>query len=184
MGEQTNDITQELALLLTLSGADFSRLVEKIACRTEFRPLENERGILSAIGDQSEDYDNLLRAARRAVGHGYRVFLLPNPKGIRTADLILERKGIFRLYDVKTIQGKASVMNRLMESVGQSNRVLLNLATDYNGTALARCINKYFERNTNAVEVMVFKGNKALMVTRRSVIAKNFITTFCRLYYK
>ena len=75
-------------------------------------------------------------------------------------------------------------MNRLMESVGQSNRVLLNLATDYNGTALARCINKYFERNTNAVEVMVFKGNKALMVTRRSVIAKNFITTFCRLYYK
>ena len=51
-------------------------------------------------------------------------------------------------------------MNRLMESVGQSNRVLLNLATDYNGTALARCINKYFERNVNAVEVMVFKGNK------------------------
>jgi hypothetical protein len=75
-------------------------------------------------------------------------------------------------------------MNRLLESVGQSNRVLLNIASDYNGTSLARCINKYFERNANAVEVLVFKGNKLLSITRRTVIAKNFITTFCRLYYK
>ena len=184
MEEQTNDIAQELALLHILSGANFSQQVEKIACRAEFRAVEGEHDIFSAVGEQSEDYENLLRAARRAVMHGYRVFLLPNPKGLRTADFIFERKGIFRLYDLKTIQGKASVMNRLLESVGQSNRVLLNLTTDYNGTSLARCIIKYFERNSNAVEVLVFKGNKLLSITRRTVIAKNFITTFCRLYYK
>ena len=33
MGEHSDDITQELALLHTLSGADFSRQVEKIAQR-------------------------------------------------------------------------------------------------------------------------------------------------------
>jgi len=184
MGEQMNDISRELALLHILSGADFARQVERIARRNEFIPVAGEVDIFTTGGDKNEDYSNLLRAARRAVEHGYRVYLLPNPKGIRTADFILERKGIFRIYDLKTIQGKASVMNRLLESVGQSNRVLLNLATDYNGTSLARGINKYFERNANAVEVLLFKGNKLLSITRRTVIAKNFVTTFCRLYYK
>lgn len=99
-------------------------------------------------------------------------------------DFIFERKGIFRLYDLKTIIGKASVMNRLLESVGQSNRVLLNMVTEYNGTSLGRCINKYFERNPYAVEVLLFKRNKVISITRRTVAAKNFISTFCRLYYK
>jgi hypothetical protein len=183
MGEN-NDIAHELALLHMLSGADYARQVERIARRSEFHPIDSKCDVYSVGGEQSEDYENLLRAAKRATEHGYRVFLLPNPKGTRTADFILERKGIFRLYDLKTIQGKASAMNRLLESVGQSNRVLLNIASDYNGTSLARCINKYFERNANAVEVLVFKGNKLLSITRRTVIAKNFITTFCRLYYK
>lgn len=75
-------------------------------------------------------------------------------------------------------------MNRLLESIGQSYRILLNLATTYNGTALARCINKYFERNASAVEVLIFKGNKVMSVTRRTIADKNFIGTFCRLYYK
>ena len=65
------------------------------------------------------------------------------------------------LYDLKTIQGKSSVMNRLKESVGQANHVLLNMSADYNATALARCIKKYFELNPLAMEVMLFKGGKA-----------------------
>ena len=37
------------------------------------------------------------------------------------------RKGFTRMYDLKTISGKASVSNRLAESVGQTNRVILNM---------------------------------------------------------
>ena len=105
-------------------------------------------------------------------------------EGIRTADFIFERKGIYRTYDLKTIQGKASVMNRLQDSIGQSNRVLLHITTNYNGTALARSINKYFERNVRAVEVLIFKGTKVLTITNRTIKDKHFIGTFCRLYYK
>jgi len=62
---------------------------------------------------------------------------MPNPKSIRTADFIFERKGIFKMYDLKTIQGKGSVFSRLVESIGQVNHVLLNMATDYDSRLLA-----------------------------------------------
>ena len=85
---------------------------------------------------------------------------------------------------MKTIHGKSSVLNRLMESVGQTNHVLLNIATDYQPMALARSIKKYFERNPNAVQVLIFKGNKLMSVTRKTLEDKNFVATFAKLYIK
>ena len=113
-----------------------------------------------------------------------RQYILPNPKGIKTADFILVQHGIYKMYDLKTIQGKASVMSRLKESVGQSNHVLLNMATDYNASALARCIKKYFELNPLAMEVMLFKGSKVIVVTPKSVKDKRFFNTFTKRYNK
>ena len=84
------------------------------------------------MGEQSADYDNLLNAARKAVEHGYRVYILPNPNGIRTPVFIFEKRGNYKTYDLKTIMGKSSAGNRLLESIGQSNRVLLNITADYN----------------------------------------------------
>ena len=74
---------------------------------------------------------HLIYAARKAVSFGYRVFILPNPKGIRTADYIFERKGVYKIFDLKTIIGRNSVGNRLKESMGQTNSVLLNLKCSY-----------------------------------------------------
>ena len=79
-----NDITSELAKLHRLTGADYSRQVECIAKRKEFRPLATDKDIFTTGGEQSDDYDNLLLAARKAVEFGYRVYLLPNPTEIRT----------------------------------------------------------------------------------------------------
>ena len=180
----SNDIAHELLMLRSLTGIEFSHKLEQICQRKEFHPVKNEVGIYAAISEQDDDYDALISAARRAVAHGYKVFILPNPKGLRTADFIFVRKGIFRLYDLKTIQGKASVLNRLMESVGQSNHVLLNMNTDYQATALARSIKKYFERNASAVQVLIFRGNKVMSVTRKTLEDRNFVATFTKLYYK
>ncbi len=171
MDEQTNDIAQELALLHTLpSGAEFARTVERIARRSEFHPVEGELNIFSVGGEQSDDYRNLLLAARKAVEHGYRVFLLPNPKGTRSADFILERKGMYRLFDLKTIHGHSSVKNRLIESIEQSNHVLLNLNVDYNARLLAKDILAYFNANPQAVEVMIFKKGKLMSVTKSLLV--------------
>jgi hypothetical protein len=105
-------------------------------------------------------------------------------KFVNQLNFIFVRKGIYRLYDLKTIQGKASVLNRLMESIGQTNHVLLNLLTDYPATSLARSIKKYFERNTDAAQVLIFRGNKVMSVTRKTLEDRNFIATFTKLFYK
>jgi len=130
------------------------------------------------------DIASELAAARRAVELGYRVYILPNPPEMRTADFIFVRKGIYKMYDLKTIHGQASVISRLKDSIGQANHILLNMATDYNGMSLARSIKKYFELNQNALEVMIFKKNKVLEVTRKSLDDKLFLNTFRKRYNK
>ena len=177
-----SDIATELVKLHTLSGAAYSKQVERIARTGLFHPVEGEQSILSAIGEGGKDYESLLNAARKAVSHGYRVYLLPNPSGTRTPDFIFERKGTFRPYDLKTITGKASVSNRLEESIGQSNRVLINITNDYNPSLLARSIRHYFERNVDAIEVLVFKGGKSISVSRELSQSKSFYGIFMKKY--
>ena len=149
-----------------------------------FLPYKNDANILIAGGEQKSDFENLLNAARKAVSHGFRVFILPNPKGVRSADFILERKGLYKMYDLKTIQGKSSVINRLRESIGQTNRVLLNMSADYNARLLASDIKSYFEENSSANEVMIFKGNKLILVNRGLVRNTMFNRIFRKMYEK
>ena len=60
----------------------------------------------------------------------------------------------------------------------------LNMATDYNARLLALQIQKYYEWNPDAGQIMIFKGNKMLVITRRTLADRKFITTFTRLYNK
>ena len=146
--------------------------------------MEGDSNIYIIDGMQGDDYDNLLNAARKAVEHGYRVFILPNPKGVRTADYIFERKGVYKMFDLKTIQGKSSVVNRLLESVGQTNHVLLNMTTNYEPRLLAKDVQHYFKTNKEAREVLIIKGNKFLSVSRRFVEGKDYIKMFMKRYLR
>ena len=177
-----NDIATELARLHVLVGAEFVVQLKSIAARGEFRPLQNEPNIFTTGGESNEDYDNLITAARKAVELGYRVYVLPNPKGIRTADFIFEQHGIYKMYDLKTIHGKASVGNWLIESIGQTNHVLLNMNTRYNGGRLAVEIKSYFQINPQAVEVLIFKGKQVFTVKRKFALQKSFIIDFRKRY--
>ena len=180
----SRDLDVLLADLHHAKGAFFVELLKEIISYGEFRPVENENNIFFTGGERDKDYPNLLNAARKAVAQGYRVFILPNPKGIRTADFIFERKGVIGLYDLKTIQGKASVSNRLNESIGQTNRVLLNMTTDYNARLLASDIKSFFEKSKDAIEVLVFKGNKTISIKRGLVQNSAFNRLFRKLYEK
>ena len=141
----TNDIASELAKLHESRGAEYSRQVEAIALRKEFHPLDTDKDIYTTGGEKSDDYQNLLIAARKAVEFGYRVFILPNPTEIRTPDFILFKKGVYRTYDLKTVFGKTSVTGSLLDSIGQSHCVLVNITTVYNTRQLAFAIKKYFD---------------------------------------
>lgn len=178
----TNDITIELAKLHVLKGADYSRQVERIAQRGEFYPFAGEENIYVVGGETEGDFTNLLNAARKAVYHGYKVYILPNPRGVRTPDFILEQKGIYRVYDLKTIIGRNSVSNRLRESIGQANRVLLNMRCEYKAKVLALDIQPFFNISPEALEVLVFKSRKHISIKRNMAMSRQFLATFRKLY--
>ena len=182
--DRVRDIDVLLEDLTFLRGSGFINQLKEITNHPAFFPAKNETNIFITGGERAEDYDNLMNAARKAVEHGYRVFILPNPKGVRTADYIFERKGVLKMYDLKTISGQNSVDNRLSESIGQTNRVLLHMCVDYSPSSLARSIKHYFESNPDAKEALVFKGKKLLSVTRKSLEDSRFFQTFIRRYTK
>ena len=167
-----------------LRGARFVNQLKLITYYGDFHPIEGETGIFSTGGEGSEDYANLLDAARKAVEHGYRVFILPNPKGFRTADFIFERKGVYKMFDLKTIIGRNSVGNRLKESVGQSNSVLLNLKCSYGIRNITDEIKRHFEMSPNAVEVLIFFGNKQISVKRNIATSKGFLKMMMNSFRK
>ena len=153
----TNDIASELALLHTLKGSAYVNQLKTIAGRKEFHPLEEDPCIFTVGGENGEDYPFLLNAARKAVEHGYQVYILPNPRGIRTADFIFVRKGLYSIYDLKTVSGKNSVDTQ-------------------------KDIKRYFERNTDAVEVLIMKGTRTISVIREDTLGKFYIRNFMMKY--
>ena len=174
----------ELQKLRNLKGAQFINQLKQIVYYGEFHPVEGETSIFSAISEQSDDFDNLMNAAHKAVEHGYRVYILPNPRNCRTADFIFEKKGILGLYDLKTVHGKGSVETQLLDSIGQTNRVLLNMLTGYNARLLASDIKTYFESNRDAIEVLIFKGNKILTIKRGLACNPSFNRIFRKQFEK
>ena len=178
----SRDIDSILSDLQTARGAAFVTLLKEITKHPAYSVLKSDPNIYTIGGERGEDYDNLLNAARKAVEHGYRVFILPNPKGFRTADFVFERKGVYKMFDLKTITGKNSVGTRLVESIGQSNRVLLNMPTGYNTRLLAADIKTYFELNEAALEVLIFKGKSELSIYRRFVSNSRFYSEFKKTY--
>lgn len=177
-----DDIAFELARLRVLRGVEFVRQLKKVVQSGIFKPVENEKDIYAAAGSHRDDFPLLLEAARKAVAVGNIVYILPNPKGIRTADFIFESKGVYKMYDLKTITGKSSVENRLIESIDQTNRVLINVCATYNARVMAIQIKNYFNANPYALEVLIYKGKKTISVTRRFVENPLYMIQFRQKY--
>jgi len=175
------DITAELLLLKSLEGAAFGSKLKEIAARKEFRSLPDEPFVYTVGRIQDDDYLSLLMAARKAVEHGYRVFLLPNPHGVKTPDFIFERRGVYKMFDLKNISGKNIVHTRLKESIAQANRVLLNMP-QYSTRKLVHDIRKYFVKYPEAIEVLIFKGKSEISVTRRFALSQRFYFEFKKMF--
>jgi hypothetical protein len=182
--EPCRDIAVLLEDLQILHGSGFVNQLKLIAAHRAFYPIKGETDIHTTGGEGSEDYENLLNAARKAVDHGYRVFILPNPKGVRTADFIFERKGVYKMFDLKTISGKNSVGNRLKDSIGQTNCVLLHLVCDYNVRNLTQEIKRYFEMSSEVSEVLIFTGKKEISIRRNIAASKGFLKMMINSFRK
>lgn len=100
----------------------------------------------------------------------------------RTADYIFERRGVYKLFDLKNISGKSIVGSRLVESIGQANRVLLNMPPGYSTRLLAADIKSYFSYNDEVLEVLIFKGKREISIYRRFAQNPRFYAEFKKIY--
>lgn len=173
-------IAAEMEILHQLEGEVYWKKLKAITERKEFKLVE--KGIFSAAGNTDPDYIRLLDAARKATELSFQVFILPNPKGFKSADMILVRKGFYRMYDVKTITGERSISSRLDASISQSDRVLLSINVKVNPRFLADSIRHYFENNDKGKEVLLFKGGKSIVITRAEALSKSFQVRFRKTY--
>ena len=89
---------------------------------------------------------------------------------------------MYRVYDLKTVFGKSSVGESLLDSIGQCNRILIHLTRDYNTRKLAYAIIRYFQINEKALEVLIIKGGKHISVKRVIATRSDFFYTFKKLY--
>ena len=183
MLQEYEAIDVALEKLHILTGKDYLLKLREITNMKVFKELENHKNIFYTGGRSEEDLNNLLEAAEKAVRLGYTVYILPNPATTRSGDLILLRNRYIRLYELKTIIGKNSVDNRLKDSIGQSNSVLLNIASVINHYRLAKAIKDYFYYNSTAQRVLVFKNRREILIKRQS-IKSDFEKKFRGLWYK
>jgi hypothetical protein len=58
------------------------------------------------------------------------------------------------------------------------------MLTDYNARLLASDIKSYFESSRDAIEVLIFKGNKIITVKRGLACNPGFNRIFRKLYEK
>lgn len=175
-------IAAEMEALHQLEGEAYWKQLKSISERKEFKLVEKD--IFSAAGQTDPDYPRLLDVAKKAVAQGYQVYILPNPKTIRSADLILQRKGFYRMYDVKTIYSGGAIRGRLLESANQTDRVILSIKARVNPRFLANDLKFYFENIDKAKEVLVFKGGKVIVVSRATALSKGFQVRFRKAYIK
>lgn len=157
-------IAAEMEKLHELEGDAYWKQLKTITERKEFKRVED--GIFSAAGKTDHDYENLLSASRKMTRRGYTSYILPNPKGSPSADIIVVRKGVYKMYDVKTITGVNSVSNRLEESKKQTKRVLLQFQVRYDPRKLANEISGYFNSHDKSIEVMAAFGKKSVSILK------------------
>jgi hypothetical protein len=169
--------------LLESSGVEYTNTLRKIISDKAYKPIPGYKGIYAKPGAKEQpDYNNQLDAAQKAVEHGNTVYIMPNPS-VKSPDLVFVRKGTIKAYELKTLQGYGSAGTRLKTSGKQANRALLRMAVDYNARDLAKEVKKYFEKNPNGVEVLIYKGKKEFSIRRRD-LGKDFVKQFMYRYYK
>ena len=56
------------------------------------------------------------------------------------------------------------------------------MTTEYNTRRLALAIKRYFEVNSKAIEVLIFKGGKRILVKRALAANNNFLRMFIKNY--
>lgn len=151
----------------------------------DFRRSDECKDIFVTQGfENDQDGPSLMQAAKKAVEHNNKVWILPNPEGARTPDYLFQKGQSIRVYDLKRITGTGSVGTDLNNAKGQSRRFVLDITSNYSPRLLISEIKKAFENDNELTEVLIYKGKKEIVINRNYFTNRNVIKDFIRDWAK
>ncbi|MBP5724313.1 MAG: hypothetical protein J6X18_12175 [Bacteroidales bacterium] len=124
---------------------------------------------------------NNLQIAQKFVMNGYDVFLLSNPKATKSADFIIQKRNCLYYVEGKTSSGGSSLVHRFEKGAEQADRMAINFIGIPPTSKITDLIKTQFYNQKLAV-LILFKGRRMIVITRKDCFAKNFEKTFKRVW--
>ena len=130
---------------------------------------------------QTGETPNNLQIAQKFVMNGYDVFLLSNPKATKSADFIVRKRNCLYYVEGKTSSGGSSLVHRFEKGAEQADRMAINFIGIPPTSKITDLIKIQFYNQKLAV-LILFKGRRMIVITRKDCFAKNFEKTFKRVW--
>ncbi len=124
---------------------------------------------------------NNLHIAQKFVANGYDAFLLSNPKATKSADFIVRKRNCLYYVEGKTSSGGSSLVHRFEKGAEQADRMAINFIGIPPTSKITDLIKTQFYNQKLAV-LILFKGRRMIVITRKDCFAKNFEKTFKRVW--
>ena len=124
---------------------------------------------------------NNLQIAQKFVSNGYDVFLLSNPNATKSADFIIRQRNKVFYVEGKTSSGGSSLVHRFEKGAEQADRMAINFIGIPPTSKITDLIKTQFY-NQKLTVLILFKGRRMIVITRKDCFAKNFEKTFKRVW--
>lgn len=112
--------------------------------------------------------------AKKLIQNGYDVYLLPNVSGSKSADFIGIKGNKYYYFEGKTINGKSTIKQRLIEASTQSDRAILDIVGTNDINEISDSIKWFFENNDSVIEIIIFRRSKLILIEKDDIKDKFF----------
>jgi len=95
---------------------------------------------------------------------------------------LFERKGVYRVYDLKRVTSIKSLEQDLIKSEGQAPGALIKINRTGQARTIILAIKKYFEVVSTAKEVLIFQGKREVKICRSFFERKKYVERFISIW--
>ena len=147
---------------------------------TEAGPSTEE--LPKKITSENLELSKNIQMAKKVANNGFDVYLLSNPQSTKSADFIFAKAGKIYYTEGKLSTGKNSLGHNLSKGATQSDRIIIDLTGTNNTNYIASRLIEGFQQNNALKEVMLLKGGRLIVVSRRTLQSNNFERYFKNIW--
>ena len=136
-----------------------------------------------AQGLKLKEMPKNLRIASKYLNNGFDVYILPNVRGVKSADFIVVKKGKYYYIEGKEFDGYSTLGARIKDGATQSDRVVIDVVGNQTTSYVYSEIKNAFNSIPSLSELHLFKGNRIIFIKRGQTLnEKRFKKYFKELW--